>query len=110
MRRCPKRGKTLQADEYSRFTAFPDLGLSPVLFSIGRFDLRWYSLAYLAGIFVGFWYLLKLVQKPGSPVSRKHPGHLGFCATLGIIRAWPLCPVPSYTSGAYPRHPRGRLR
>ena len=45
-------GKSLQADEYSRFIAFTDLHLSPVALHIWRFDLRWYSLAYLAGIFV----------------------------------------------------------
>ena len=30
--------------------AFPDLGLSPVAIDLGFFQLRWYSLAYLAGI------------------------------------------------------------
>ena len=51
-------GKSLQTADYSRFTSFPDLGLSPVALHIGPFDLRWYSLAYLAGIFIGYWYLL----------------------------------------------------
>jgi len=100
----------LQADEYSRFTAFPDLGLSPVLFSIGRFDLRWYSLAYLAGIFVGFWYLLKLVQKPGSPMSRKHADDLVFYAALGIILGGRLGYVLFYNLGDYLRHPIEILR
>ena len=47
-------GKPLQAVDNSHgFIAFPDLGLSPVALHIGPFDLRWYSLAYLAGIFIG---------------------------------------------------------
>ena len=58
----------MQAVSDSRFVAFPDLGLSPIALSIGPFDLRWYSLAYLAGIFVGYWYLLRLIRKPGSPL------------------------------------------
>ena len=33
--------------------AWTDLGLSPVALDLGFFELRWYSLAYLAGIFVG---------------------------------------------------------
>src|SRR5689334_22401594 len=110
MRRCPKRGKTLQADEYSRFTAFPDLGLSPVLFSIGRFDLRWYSLAYLAGIFVGFWYLLKLVQRPGSPMSRKHADDLVFYAALGIILGGRIGYILFYNLGEYLKHPIEMLK
>ena len=66
-------GKPLQAvDDYSRFTKFTDLGLSPVALHIGPFDLRWYSLAYLAGIFVGYWYLLKLLAQPGAPMARRH--------------------------------------
>ena len=95
----------MQADEYSRFTAFPDLGLSPIIISIGRFDLRWYSIAYLAGIFIGFWYLLKLVQKPGSPMSRKHADDLVFYAALGIILGGRLGYVLFYNLGDYLRHP-----
>ena len=56
----------MQAADYSGFTKFTDLGLSPVLLHIGSFDLRWYSIAYLAGIFVGYWYLLKLIAQPGQ--------------------------------------------
>jgi phosphatidylglycerol:prolipoprotein diacylglycerol transferase len=61
------------------------LGLDPVVFHIGRFALRWYSLAYLAGIVVGWWYLLKLVSQPGSPMARRHADDFVFYATLGII-------------------------
>src|SRR5438270_7154772 len=78
-------GKSLQADDYSRFIAFTDLHLSPVALHIGPFDLRWYSLAYLAGIFVGYWYLLKLIRQPGAPLARRHADDLVFYAALGII-------------------------
>ena len=62
-------GKPLQADAYSGFTKFTDLHLSPVALHIWRFDLRWYSLAYLAGIFIGYWYLLRLLKQPGAPLA-----------------------------------------
>src|SRR6476619_1151822 len=78
-------GKPLQAADNSRFVAFPDLGLSPVALHIGPFDLRWYSLAYLAGIFVGYWYLLKLLKQPGAPMDRRHADDLVFYAARGII-------------------------
>lgn len=32
-----------------------NLGLKNYLFRIGSFELRWYSLAYLAGIVLGYW-------------------------------------------------------
>jgi phosphatidylglycerol:prolipoprotein diacylglycerol transferase len=98
-------GKSLQADEYSRFIAFPDLGLSPVALHIGPFDLRWYSLAYLAGIFVGYWYLLKLIKQPGSPLARRHADDLVFYAALGIIFGGRFGYVLFYNLGEYLRHP-----
>ncbi|VVT20414.1 Prolipoprotein diacylglyceryl transferase [Sphingomonas sp. EC-HK361] len=64
---------------------FNDLGLHPDIFSIGFFTLRWYSLAYIAGIVVGWWYLLKLLDQPGAPMARRHADDLVFYATLGII-------------------------
>ncbi|QKR98720.1 prolipoprotein diacylglyceryl transferase [Sphingomonas sp. CL5.1] len=64
---------------------FTDLGLHPDVFSIGPFTLRWYSLAYIAGIVIGWWYLLKLLAQPGAPMARRHADDLVFYATLGII-------------------------
>ncbi|WP_341209226.1 prolipoprotein diacylglyceryl transferase [uncultured Sphingomonas sp.] len=64
---------------------FSDLGLHPDVFSIGVFTLRWYSLAYIAGIVIGWWYLLKLLDQPGAPMARRHADDLVFYATLGII-------------------------
>jgi phosphatidylglycerol:prolipoprotein diacylglycerol transferase len=95
----------LQAADYSRFIAFPDLGLSPVLLHIGSFDLRWYSIAYLAGIFVGYWYLLKLIRQPGSPMARRHADDLVFYAALGIILGGRIGYVLFYNLGEYLRHP-----
>ena len=46
-----------------------DLHVSPVALHLGIFDLRWYSLGYLAGIFIGYWYLLKLIAQPGAPLE-----------------------------------------
>ena len=98
-------GKSLQAADNSRFVAFTDLGLSPVALHIGSFDLRWYSLAYLAGIFVGYWYLLKLLKQPGAPMARRHADDLVFYAALGIILGGRLGYVLFYNLGEYLRHP-----
>ena len=98
-------GKPLQAVDNSQFVAFPDLHLSPVALSIGPFDLRWYSLAYLAGIFVGYWYLLKLLKQPGAPFARRHADDLVFYAALGIILGGRLGYVLFYNFGQYLRNP-----
>jgi phosphatidylglycerol:prolipoprotein diacylglycerol transferase len=70
------------AAEHIRFT---DLGLNDTIFRIGWFSLKWYSIAYIAGIIIGWWYLLKLVAQPGSPMARRHADDLIFYATLGVI-------------------------
>ena len=64
---------------------FKDLGLDPVALDLGFFQIKWYSLAYIAGILIGWWYLLKLLAQPGAPMGRRHADDLVFYATLGII-------------------------
>lgn len=64
---------------------FDSLGLSPVALDLGFFQLKWYSLGYIAGILMGWWYLLKLIAQPGAPMSRRHADDFVFYATLGII-------------------------
>lgn len=64
---------------------FQSLGLHPVALDLGFFQIRWYSLAYLAGIIIGWWYLLKLIAQPGAAMARRHADDLVFYATLGII-------------------------
>ena len=98
-------GKPLQAVDNSHFIAFPDLGLTPVALHIGPFDLRWYSLAYLAGIFIGYWYLLKLLKQPGAPFARRHADDLVFYAALGIILGGRIGYVLFYNLGEYLSHP-----
>lgn len=62
-----------------------ELGLGPDVFSIGWFTLRWYSLAYLAGIVLGYWHLTKMAKAPGAPLAQRHADDLFFYCTLGII-------------------------
>ena len=64
---------------------FSQLGLDPVALDLGFFQLKWYSLAYIAGILLGWWYLLKLIAQPGAPMARRHADDMVFYATLGII-------------------------
>jgi phosphatidylglycerol:prolipoprotein diacylglycerol transferase len=64
---------------------FTDLGLSPIALDLGFFQLRWYSLGYIAGILLGWWYLSKLLKQPGAPMAQRHADDFVFYATLGII-------------------------
>ena len=81
------------------------LGLDPVALDLGFFQLRWYSLAYLAGIALGWWYLLKLIDQPGAPMARRHADDMVFYATLGILLGGRLGYVLFYRPGYYLDHP-----
>ena len=90
--------------------SYTDLGLSPVALDLGFFQLRWYSLAYLAGIFIGYWYLTKLLKQPGAPMARRHADDLVFYAALGIIFGGRLGYVLFYNLPYYLGHPLDILK
>jgi phosphatidylglycerol:prolipoprotein diacylglycerol transferase len=61
-----------------------DLGLRPGI-DLGFFTLRFYSLAYLGGIVLGYWHLSRMIKAPGAPMGQRHVDDLFFYCTLGII-------------------------
>jgi len=61
-----------------------DLGLTRGI-DLHFFTLRWYSLAYLAGIVLGYWHLTRMLRSPGAPMAQRHADDLFFYCTLGII-------------------------
>jgi phosphatidylglycerol:prolipoprotein diacylglycerol transferase len=81
------------------------LGVDPVALDLGFFQLRWYSLAYLAGIVLGWWYLLKLLARPGAPMARRHADDMVFYATLGILLGGRLGYVLFYRPAFYLDNP-----
>lgn len=68
---------------------FPDI--EPVWFSIGPLDIRWYALAYVAGIVLGWWYASRLTrdnavwQPAKPPMTTIQLDDLVLWITLGII-------------------------
>ena len=95
------------------------LGLSPIALDLGTWEpfgysvhpvLRWYSLAYLFGIVIGWWYLLKLIRQPGAPMARRHADDLVFYATLGVILGGRLGYVLFYKPAEYWNDPAAVLR
>jgi phosphatidylglycerol:prolipoprotein diacylglycerol transferase len=100
-------------------TSYNDLGLDPVALDLGVWHifgltihavLRWYSLAYLAGIVIGWWYMLKLLAQPGAPMARRHADDMVFYATLGIILGGRLGYVLFYKPLDYFHNPAEILR
>lgn len=79
--------------------------MDPVLFRIGWFELRWYSLAYMAGLFGGWWYLIKLSEIPKAPLARRHADDFVMWATLGVIVGGRLGYVLFYNLEVYMANP-----
>ena len=75
-----------------------ELGLRPGI-DLGFFMLRWYSLAYLAGILLAYWHLSKMIKAPGSPMAQRHADDLFFYCTLGVILGGRLGYAAFYTGG-----------
>jgi phosphatidylglycerol---prolipoprotein diacylglyceryl transferase len=80
-----------------------DLGLKTYLFHIdtrwGDFQLRWYSLAYLAGIVFAYWHVAKTLKTAGAPMAQRHADDLFFYCTLGVILGGRLGYATFYTGG-----------
>ncbi len=97
-------------DAASQAIAWTDLHVSPVALDLGFFQLRWYSLAYLAGIFAAYFYLLKLIAQPGAPLARRHADDLVFYASLGVILGGRMGYVLFYNLAYYLARPLDILK
>ncbi|MFC4291515.1 prolipoprotein diacylglyceryl transferase [Sphingorhabdus arenilitoris] len=69
----------------ANYINYTDLGIGPVALDLGFFKLRWYSLSYLVMILLGYWYLTKLIKRPGAPMSQAYADDLILYMTLGVI-------------------------
>ena len=69
--------------------------IDPVLVHLGPLAIRWYALSYIAGLLLGWWYLVQLIRTPSlwqSPTFGGHApatvddiGDLLVWTTLGVI-------------------------
>lgn len=88
--------------------AFPEI--DPVLLQIGPLAIRWYSLAYIAGVLGGWWYIARLnrstVRFCTEPVlSKKALDDIVVWAILGVVLGGRLGYVLFYQPGYYLAHP-----
>jgi len=63
--------------------AFPMI--DPVLVEIGPIAIRWYALAYITGLVLGWRYMIWLAQQPGSQVKPEHADDFLTWATFAVI-------------------------
>ena len=87
---------------------FPDL--SPVAISIGPFDIRWYGLAYSAGIIIAWFTIRKLLQSPRlwmgkPPFAADVADNLVMYVIIGAVVGGRLGQALLYDTGYYAAHP-----
>jgi len=83
---------------------FPDI--SPVALQIGPLTIRWYALAYVVGILLGQWIVLRLNKRLTPPLlSEKACEDLILYAVLGIILGGRIGYVLFYNASYYFEHP-----
>lgn len=88
---------------------FPNI--DPVALSIGPLDIRWYALAYLAGILGGWFYGLYLARRdPGLRPTKLEIDDFIPWAVLGVIGGGRLGYVLFYQPGLYLSDPLAALR
>ncbi len=83
--------------------AFPNI--DPILLEIGPFSVRWYSLSYVAGILLGWWYLHKLNAFEPPALSQKALDDIMIWAIFGVILGGRLGYVAFYNLEYFLAHP-----
>ncbi|MDG1287927.1 MAG: prolipoprotein diacylglyceryl transferase [Rickettsiales bacterium] len=86
------------------YLEFPQI--DPVLFEVGPLAIRWYALAYVAGIFIGWWLLKRLSDKTTPPLmGPKALDDIMLYAIFGIILGGRLGYVLFYNLPFYLENP-----
>ena len=88
----------------------PFPAIDPIALQFGPLAIRWYALAYIAGILIGWWYLRKLIETPrlwgqvGRPTVAEIDDFV-LWATLGIVLGGRIGYVLFYNLSHYVEHP-----
>jgi phosphatidylglycerol:prolipoprotein diacylglycerol transferase len=85
--------------------AIPFPAIDPVAIAIGPFVVRWYALAYIAGLLMGWRYCLILADRPPRLVERRDIDDFLVWATLGVVLGGRIGYVLFYQPGYYLQHP-----
>jgi phosphatidylglycerol---prolipoprotein diacylglyceryl transferase len=83
--------------------AFPVI--DPVAISIGPFAIRWYALAYVAGILLGYRMVLALCARHGQTLTQAAKDNLILFAVLGVMLGGRVGYVLFYQSAYFFDHP-----
>ena len=87
------------------FFAIPFPAIDPVAISLGPFAVRWYALAYIVGLMIGWRYCLSLTARPPRLIARADIDDFLVWATLGVVFGGRIGYVLFYNFPYYSQHP-----
>lgn len=85
--------------------ALPFPAIDPVAISIGPFAIRWYALAYICGLVLGWWALIRMERRTNGPLNVRMIDDFFVWATLGVVLGGRLGYVLFYKPGYYLSNP-----
>jgi phosphatidylglycerol:prolipoprotein diacylglycerol transferase len=85
--------------------AIPFPAIDPVAISLGPIAIRWYALAYIVGLLIGWRYCLALAGRSPYLVARQDVDDFLVWATLGVVLGGRIGYVLFYKPGYYVFHP-----
>jgi phosphatidylglycerol:prolipoprotein diacylglycerol transferase len=88
----------------------PYPAIDPVLIEIGPFVVRWYALAYIAGLVIGWRWCLMLAKRPPLFVTAEAVDDFLVWATLGVVLGGRLGYVLFYKPDYYLANPLEALQ
>ena len=83
----------------------PFPAIDPIAVSLGPFAVRWYALAYIVGLIIGWRYCLMLADRPPRLVARKEIDDFLVWATLGVVLGGRIGFILFYNLPFYIDHP-----
>ncbi|WNK00777.1 prolipoprotein diacylglyceryl transferase [Thalassospiraceae bacterium LMO-JJ14] len=87
------------------FFAIPFPNIDPVIFQLGVFAIRWYSLAYIAGLVLGWFYMKRLCRLSPEVCKTEAVDDFLVWATMGVILGGRLGMVLFYQFDYYMANP-----
>jgi phosphatidylglycerol:prolipoprotein diacylglycerol transferase len=85
--------------------AIPFPAIDPIAVAIGPFAIRWYALAYIVALIIGWRYCLMLADRRPQLVARKDIDDFLVWATLGVVLGGRVGFVLFYNLPYYADHP-----
>jgi phosphatidylglycerol:prolipoprotein diacylglycerol transferase len=85
--------------------AIPFPAIDPIAVSFGPFAIRWYALAYIIGLVIGWRYCLMLADRAPNLVTRRDIDDFLVWATLGVVLGGRVGFVLFYNLPYYVDHP-----